>query len=280
MLQTGINWTSGLYLANLTVLSSGKQSQIWFVVRDDNSHSDLLFQSSFNTFLAYNNYGDAERHSLYEYNSTNGKRAFKVSFDRPFGAATIDQSNANNMTRYERNMLRWLESQGYDVTYVSTLDTHLNSALLLQHKAYLSVGHDEYWSLEMRNGVEQARDAGINLGFFSANTAYWRVRFEPSSAGDPNRVMVCYKDPAANDPLAPTYLWRGPQNNRPENAMIGVMYVGDNDAAAGFDYVVSKATNKLRDPELEDHGAGRRHRRATPRRNRKRGERPARRRQH
>jgi hypothetical protein len=250
MLQTGINWTSGLYLANLTVLSSGKQSQIWFVVRDDNSHSDLLFQSSFNTFLAYNNYGDAERHSLYEYNSTNGKRAFKVSFDRPFGAATIDQSNANNMTRYERNMLRWLESQGYDVTYVSTLDTHLNSALLLQHKAYLSVGHDEYWSLEMRNGVEQARDAGINLGFFSANTAYWRVRFEPSSAGDPNRVMVCYKDPAANDPIASTYLWRGPQNNRPENAMIGVMYVGDNDAAAGFNYVVSNAT----DPSYNNTG--------------------------
>jgi hypothetical protein len=59
---------------NLTAQTTGKQSQIWFVVREDASQADLLFQSSFsslNTFLAYNNYGDGQRHSLYEYNSTN-----------------------------------------------------------------------------------------------------------------------------------------------------------------------------------------------------------------
>jgi hypothetical protein len=242
-LVTATNWTSGLYVANLTVSATGKQSQIWFVVRDDSSRSDLLFQSSFSTFLAYNNYGDTERHSLYEYNSTNGQRAFKVSFDRPLGATTIDQGNSNDMRRYERNMARWLESQGYDVSYISTMDTHLSPSLLLQHKTYLSVGHDEYWSLEMRNNVENARNAGINLGFFSANSAYWRVRFEPSTLGDPNRVMVCYKDPAANDPIAPTYLWRGPENNRPENALLGVMYVGDDVYNTGYDFVVTNATD-------------------------------------
>ena len=241
-LAIGANWTSGLYVANLRAVTNARQSQIWFVVRDDSSHSDLLFQSSFNTFLAYNNYGDAERHSLYEYNSTNGQRASKVSFDRPLGAVTGDPTNANNMLRYERNMARWLESQSYDVTYISNVDTHINPAQLSQHKAFLSVGHDEYWSLEMRNGVEQARDAGVNLGFFSANTAYWRVRFEPSTNGDPNRVMVCYKDPGANDPVAPTYLWRGPENNRPENALLGVMYIGDYNGD-GFNYVVNNAGN-------------------------------------
>ncbi|MEO8630171.1 MAG: N,N-dimethylformamidase beta subunit family domain-containing protein [Betaproteobacteria bacterium] len=242
-LSVGSTWTSGLYTANLTELTTGKQSQIWFVVRDDSSHADLLFQSSFNTFLAYNNYGDSERHSLYEYNSTNGQRAYKVSLDRPFGEATVDPSNNNNINRYERNMARWLESQSYDVTYVTTLDVHLTPAILFQHKTYLSVGHDEYWSLEMRNGVEAARDGGVNLGFFSANSAYWRVRFEPSSSGEPNRVMVCYKDPLVGDPVAPTYLWRGPENNRPENALLGVMYVGDNDASGGFDYIVSNAAD-------------------------------------
>jgi hypothetical protein len=242
-LAVGSAWTSGLYVANLTAVANNKQSQIWFVVRDDSSHADLLFQSSFNTFVAYNNYGDTERHSVYEYNSTNGVRAYKVSLDRPFGEITDDQTNANSMTRYERNMARWLESQSYDVTYISTLDTHTTPSLLLQHKTWLSVGHDEYWTLEMRNNVEQARDAGINLGFFSANTAYWRVRFEPSTTGDPNRVLVCYKDPAAHDPVAPTYLWRGPENNRPENALLGVMYVGDDVYVNGYDYVVTNAND-------------------------------------
>jgi hypothetical protein len=243
LLVVGNDWVSGLYIANITAQPSGKQSQIWFVVRDDSRTSDLVFQSSFNTFAAYNNYGTAEQHSLYEYNSTNGQRAYKVSFDRPFGAVTIDPTNRNNMLTYERNMARWLESQGYDVSYVSTVDVHLNSVLLLQHRAYLSVGHDEYWTLEMRNGVEQARDAGINLGFFSGNTAYWRVRFEPSTGGDPNRVMVCYKDPLISDPVAPTYLWRGPENSRPENALLGIMYVGDNDSSGGYDYVVTNAAD-------------------------------------
>ena len=47
------------------------------------------------------------------------------------------------------------------------------------------------------------------------------------------------------DPIAPTYLWRGPENKRPENALIGVMYVGDNvrDRLAGFDYVVVNAAD-------------------------------------
>jgi len=71
------------------------------------------------------------------------------------------------------------------------------------------------------------------------------VRFEPSTSGDPNRVMVCYKDPAANDPVAPTYMWRGPENNRPENGLMGVMYVGSDvfDPFGGYDYVVANAND-------------------------------------
>jgi hypothetical protein len=244
-LQVGTNWTSGLYIATLTDDSSGKRSQIWFVVRNDNSTSDLLFQSSFTTFEAYNNFGTNEQHSLYTYNSTGGVAAQKVSFDRPFGAVTIDQTNYNNIINYEYNMARWLESQGYDVTYVSDMDVHSNPNLLQMHKTYLSVGHDEYWSKEIRDNVEQARDSGVNLAFFSGNTAYWRVRFEPSSTGEPNRVMVCYKDPSLNDPVAPTYLWRGPENNRPENALLGVMYIGDDsyDKYGGYDHVVTNSSD-------------------------------------
>jgi hypothetical protein len=232
-----------MYVANLTDQASGRQSQIWFVVRDDAGTASLLFQSSFTTFVAYNNYGDTEQHSLYEYNSTSGQRAYKVSLDRPFSAASVFPFENNNPLLYEHHMVRWLESQGYDISYTTNLDVHLNSSNLLQHKAYLSVGHDEYWSLEMRNGVEQALAGGVSLGFFSANTAYWRVRFEPSTIGSANRVMVCYKDPTVGDPVAATYLWRGPENNRPENGLLGVMYVADNDSGGGFDHVVTNVTD-------------------------------------
>jgi hypothetical protein len=241
---SGPDWTTGLYVANLTAASSGKQSQIWFVVRDDSSFSDIVFQSAFTTYQAYNNYGDGVQYSLYGFNSTNGIAAYKVSFDRPFAAVSTDPGRYDKITYNEYNMVRWLESQGYDVSYITNLDVHLNPAGLLQHKVYLSVGHDEYWSLEMRNAVEQARDSAkkVNLGFFSANTSYWRVRLESSSTGTPNRVMVCYKD-AAIDPQGTTALWRDPPNNRPENAMIGVMYVGDDSSnrLGGYDYVVTNS---------------------------------------
>gem|GEM_PF-3530421 len=245
-LPIGSDWTSGFYAAKITHSGSGKQTYIWFVVRNDSSRSDVLYQSAFTTFQAYNQYGSTETRSLYTFNSTNGQAAQKVSFDRPFGQATLSPENYNNPMYYEYNMIRWLESQGYDLSYISSVDVHTNPALLRQHKTFLSVGHDEYWSLEMRNAVEQARDAGINLGFFSANTAYWRVRFEPSSSGEANRVMVCYKYPAIlADPIAPTYRWRDQENNRPENALIGVMYIGDDDyyKFGGYDFVVANASD-------------------------------------
>ena len=140
-------------------------------------------------------------------------------------------------------MARWLESQGYDVSYVTNLDVHSNPNLLSQHKVFLSVGHDEYWSLEERNNVEQARDAKVNLAFFCGNSAYWRVRFENATNGSAsNRIMVCYKDAATSS--EPTTKFRDPLNNRPESALLGVMYIGDkDDVYAGFDFVVKNSSD-------------------------------------
>src|SRR5207245_1224578 len=64
----------------------------------------------------------------------------------------------------------------------------------------LSPGHDEYWSKEMFDAAEAARDTGVNLAFFNANAVNWQVRFEPSAVGVANGVMVCYGD-AAIDPV-------------------------------------------------------------------------------
>lgn len=245
-LVVATNWISGIYIAKLTH-QNGKQSQVWFVVRDDSSTSKILFQSSFTTFQAYNNYGndDSDQYSLYTFNSSppeNRERAFKVSFDRPF-AQTLGGIQVDTLLKWEYNMVRWLESQSYDVSYVTNLDIHTKPQLLQQHKVFLSVGHDEYWSLEQRNAVEQARDGNppVNLAFFSANTAYWRVRFENSSTGKPNRVMVCYKEAATSS--EPTNTFRSKLNNKPESALLGVMYIADksDDISGGFDFVVKKS---------------------------------------
>ena len=237
-LSIGRSWISGIYVAKLIHSASLREYPIYFIVRDDKRRSDIVFQSARNTALAYTSWGNAtEKYSMYVHSSTGGRAAKKVSFDRP----STEHQEFSSQLRYEYQMLRWLESQGYDVTYISNVDVHVNPARLLNHRVFLSAGHDEYWSLEMLNGVEAARDARVNLAFFSANTAYWRVRFEHSTDGRPNRVMVCYKDRFNTpDPVAPTYRWRDPPNNRPENALMGVMTIGDHrDIYGGFDWVIA-----------------------------------------
>ena len=82
----------------------------------------------------------------------------------------------------EYPMVRWLERNGYDVSYFTDVDSDRNGAEILEHEAFLSVGHDEYWSAGQRANVEAARDAGVDLAFFSGNEIYWKTRWEPSTA--------------------------------------------------------------------------------------------------
>jgi hypothetical protein len=83
----------------------------------------------------------------------------------------------------------------------------------------------------MRDALEDARDQGVHLGVFGANAGYWQIRLESSASGDPGRTVVCYKyDTPARDPVyrtnpsQSTHLWRDPAINRPEAALLGVMY--------------------------------------------------------
>jgi hypothetical protein len=245
------DWVSGIYLAKLTGVPSGKQSYIIFVVRDDMRPSDFLFQSSVTTYQAYNSWGGK---STYPSSSFNEQWAYKVSFNRPYArsahplaasgvgagdfltATSIHPTSPISTAGWEYNMVRWLEREGYDVSYGTNIDTHADGTWWKRHKAWLSVGHDEYWSSEMRLHVEEAREHGVGLGFFSSNTCYWQIRLEPSPlTGQSHRTMVAYKEAArtrdpyaldkdpANDRLV-TGQWREPPVNNPEESLIGVMY--------------------------------------------------------
>src|SRR6266568_2354397 len=213
-LATQTFWTSGIYLAVLTNAQS-YHNNIVFVVRDDSRVASLLYQQPVNTYQAYNSWGGR---SLYS-----SPRAYKVSFDRPYQ----DDGTGDFLFLGENNFVRWMEKSGYDVTYSTTVDTHTNGSNLLNYRGLLAAGHNEYWSRPMYDAAVAARDAGVNLAFLGANPVYWQVRFEPSSSGVPNRVMVCYKD-ATLDPITDTSLqtvnWRDPLLNRPEQTLVGVQY--------------------------------------------------------
>jgi hypothetical protein len=226
-------WTSGYYVAKLTGTGSGKQSYVPFVIRDDARPSEVLMQAAVTTYQAYNDWGGTSLYSR--------PAAVKVSFDRPYARG----AGAGDFFFWEYGMTRFLEREGYDVTYSTNIDTHLHKPASA-HKLFLVAGHDEYWTWEMRNHVRAARDAGMNLAFFAANISYWQIRFEDGPDGVPNRVQVCYKHPKPNkDPYAAhtdntrfltTTLFRKSPVNRPESRLVGVMH--DDGDPADTDYNV------------------------------------------
>ena len=242
---------SGVYFARLHRADRNDSSHIPFIVRNDDSTSQVVFQTSDSTWQAYNTYGGS---SFYQ-GLQNG-RAYKVSYNRPF--ATRDGVTARDyLFSNEYPMIRFLESNGYDMSYISSLDTDIsgsgrngNGTNLLNHKVFLSVGHDEYWSANQRANVENARDNGVNLAFFSGNEVYWKTRWEPSEDGSntQDRTLVCYKDTWANtalDPVESTSTWRDPRFGvgKPENALTGTAYMSND---TDFPVTVYAEEGKLR----------------------------------
>lgn len=224
---------AGIYFAHL-VATNGDDSHITFIVRNDASHSDLLMQTSDTTWQAYNNYGG---NSLYT-----GKpagRAYKVSYNRPFNTNAGAEEH-DFVWNAEYPMVRFLESNGYDVSYTTGVDSERRGDLIKNHKTFLSVGHDEYWSGIQRANVEAARDAGVNLAFFSGNEVFWKTRMEaslPNAGAIANRTLVTYKETHANKKIDPTSAWTGTwrdprfsppaDGGRPENALTGQLFMAN-----------------------------------------------------
>ncbi|HVY73181.1 MAG TPA: N,N-dimethylformamidase beta subunit family domain-containing protein, partial [Puia sp.] len=248
------NAVSGVYIAKLTrsAAGGGGSSHIVFIVRDDSRASDIIFKTSDATWQAYNEYGG---YSLYigagmPYNHGN-----KVSYNRPFITRTPGDIGGPQdfLMNAEYPTIRFLEANGYDVSYTTDLDIARDNVAgtnrLLNHRVFLSVGHDEYWSKEERNSVEAAKTAGKNLIFFSGNEVYWKTRWENSVDGTNTqfRTLVCYKEgklptPQENacqgkcDPDATewTGLWRDGCDYpgvsdacKPENALTGTISWGE-----------------------------------------------------
>ncbi len=238
---------SGVYLARLQRLDAngnpidGQTNQIPFIVRNDGEHHDIVLQTSDTTWQAYNGWaGNNGQVGANLYGDPSGKvdwdpipgagphsqdRAYAVSYNRPI-ITDNGQSYASGAQDYvfgaDYAAIQWLEKNGYDVSYISGVDTdRLGANYLKNYKAFISVGHDEYWSGGQRANVEAARDAGVNLLFWSGNECYWKTRWDTaySADGTPYRTLVCYKETlAVADPnagpadyynLDPSDIWTG-----------------------------------------------------------------------
>jgi hypothetical protein len=191
-------WPSGVYLGRLTTLVDPDvepywQSYVVFIVRDERP-ADILFQCSDNTWQAYNRWPN--NYSVYTHpKGTEGPWA-DVSFDRPYGREAQHDAVVNDpltvgsgeFLPLEFPLAFWLEEQGYDVTYCSNSDM-LTPDRGLKCKAFISVGHDEYWDIRQHNSVAAMRDAGVSLLFLSGNAVCWVAPYRASHDGCPNRIF-------------------------------------------------------------------------------------------
>jgi hypothetical protein len=242
------SWPPGTYLLKL-VGDGGEQQYVPLCVRDDDSTAAFVIQNSVTTWQAYNLWGG---YSLY-YGLTSGgvsfgqdtggkdfaSRARAVSFDRPYSQDWAQ--GASDFIGNEFPLIFHMEGLGLDVAYWTDVDLHARPELLLNHRCLFSLGHDEYWSLQMRNGALQAAGLGVNFGFLGANACYRQIRLQSTPVG-PNRLEVCYKS-AAEDPMYGTNdavvtgpEWVAPPTSWAESQLIGSMY---QDVGADADLVVA-----------------------------------------
>ena len=241
-------WVSGYYMAKLLITNgknSGTGTYVPFVVLPgaNQNPTSILVVVPVNTWQAYNPWGGKD---LYPQGTT--PAAFKVSLNRPL----LNASSGYNRPFYtEYPLVRFLEREGYDVSYVTNYEVDQNPAILQAHRLVIDAGHDEYWTDAQRNGLEAARDAGTNLVFMGADAGYWQVRYE-----DSGRTIVGYKEHASLDPLQdPAHItsdFRDPPINRPECNLEGVEYGAETPSDTSETYsLVSGASS---DPWMANSG--------------------------
>ncbi|MEL7011921.1 MAG: N,N-dimethylformamidase beta subunit family domain-containing protein [Pseudomonadota bacterium] len=124
---------------------------------------------------------------------------------------------------YERHFARWAESEGYEFDVVAQHDLESDPDLLKRYACAVFVGHDEYWTAEMRDAVEDYADGGGRVARFAGNFL-WQTRIE-----DEGRKQICYKHDAERDPFHgsaqaqfTTAAWEVAPVNRPGALTFGV----------------------------------------------------------
>ena len=256
------NWKSGAYLVTLRGHRGNEtveEHHLFFVMEHaEQTAADILLVSATGTWVAYNCWGGS---NAYEGITGPNQDMFSpiLSTQRPWtrGFCKLPEGapraipemmpQVGNMVRYpymewayaygyskkyasagwasyERHFARWAESAGYQLAYATLHDLEVEPDLLNGYKCVVFVGHDEYWSSNMRDAVDAWVDNGGRVARFAGNFL-WQIRIE-----EEGEKQVCYKYIATEaDPLMGTDeqhlltgAWEVPEVNRPGALTFGV----------------------------------------------------------
>ncbi len=125
---------------------------------------------------------------------------------------------------YDSHFFRWAERRGYGIDLISQDELHFRPELLDGYDCVVCVGHDEYWTWEMRDAIDAYVDKGGRVARFAGNFM-WQTRLE-----DEGQRQVCYKyvarrqDPfyTNGDVTRATNSWEAPEIGRPGALTFGL----------------------------------------------------------
>ncbi|WP_395540589.1 N,N-dimethylformamidase beta subunit family domain-containing protein [Neotabrizicola sp. sgz301269] len=247
------DWASGVYTVTLSV--PGHDSQHMFVLRAARPAAKICMILATGTWCAYNDWGGSNHYQ--GLTGPNGADfAPNVSVLRPWATGfvrwpadapripyaspllakpryphmeyarsrTISKKYASSgWAAFERPFALWCEAQGIALDFATQHDLHRDPHLLDGYDRALIVGHDEYWTWEMRDHLDAWLDAGGELARFAGNF-FWQTRLSPDL-----RTQTCYKtraraeDPVRDsDPARLSTYWDYPGAARPAAATMGL----------------------------------------------------------
>eukprot|EP01126_Amoeba_proteus_P049299 TRINITY_DN5757_c0_g2_i8.p1 TRINITY_DN5757_c0_g2~~TRINITY_DN5757_c0_g2_i8.p1 ORF type:complete len:727 (-),score=130.86 TRINITY_DN5757_c0_g2_i8:261-2324(-) len=166
-------------------------SHAYFVVRNDDSTDEIVFQTSDTTWQVHNSFGNTNP----DLNPNNTRCTYKLSYNRPFN--TRRHADGNMLWISEYPTIRFLEKNGYSITYISGFDTdRYGYKIHAKHRLFLTLSHKQYWSERQKKNIEEARDAGVHLAFLNGNLFRRKIHWEDSKTDEiaAQRTLVVYKD--------------------------------------------------------------------------------------
>jgi hypothetical protein len=215
------SWPPGDYLLRLDA-GHDHRAFVPLTVRAPSARGRIVLISPVTTWQAYNLWGCCDLYQGQDQGFDSRSRA--VSFDRPYAA----QHGAGEFLTRELPVVTEAERLGLPLAYATDVDLAADPTALDGASAVVSMGHDEYWSPQMRATVTNARARGTNLAFLGANAIFRRIRFAATAVGL-NRLEINYKV-ASEDPLfgkddaAVTANWPADPNPLPESSLTGAAY--------------------------------------------------------